>query len=91
MSVNHPDIFIRVSLNTEIRIPSRTNRPYAKAPNSNIYEHFLETDHGIDSSNFNIIFPANDTSIKVAQSILIQKLTPSLSVTMYSTPLHIEG
>ena len=72
-------------------ISPRTNRPYAKTPNSNIYKHFLDTNHAIDSNNFSIIFSANDTSLKVAESICIHKLSPSLNGTMYSTPLHILG
>ena len=68
-------------------ISQRTNRPYAKTPNSNIYKHFLKTNQAIDSNNFCVIFSANDTSIKVAKSILIHKLSPSLNGTMYSTTL----
>ena len=45
----------------------------------------------IDSNNLCVIFSANDTSIKVAKSILIHKLSPSLNGTMYSTPLLILG
>ena len=72
-------------------ISPRTNRPYSKTPNSNIYKHFLDTNHSIDSNNFSIIFSTSDTSIKVAESIFIHKLSPSLNGTMYSTPLQILG
>ena len=65
---------------------SITNRPYVKTLNSNIYKYFLKTNHAIDSSNFSIIFSSSDTSIKIAESILIHKLSPSLNGTLYSTP-----
>ena len=73
MSVNHPDIFIYVSLNTEVYLQELIG--LIKTLNSNIYKHFLDTNHAIDSSNFSIIFSANDTSIKVAESIFIHKLS----------------
>ena len=73
------------------RISPRTNWPYFKTQNSNIYKHFLDTNYAIDSSNFGITFSTSDTSIKVAESIFIHKLSPSLNGTMYSTPLQILG
>ena len=72
-------------------ISPRTNRPYSKSPNSNIYKHFLDTNHEIDSKSFQIIFSVNDSSIKIAESVLIHKLSPSLNGMMYSTPLNILG
>ena len=59
---------------SENKVSLGNNRPYAKIPNSNIYKHFLDTNHAIDSSNFSIIFSANDASIKIAESILINYL-----------------
>ena len=52
-----------------------TNRPCAKTPIGNIYKHFLETNRAVDSSNFSKKIPVNDTSIKVAKSILIHILS----------------
>ena len=62
-----------------------------KLPSSNIYKHSLKTNHAIISNNFGIIVSANDISIKVAESILIHKMSLSLYGTMYSTPLLILG
>ena len=62
-----------------------------KPQKSNIYKDFLETNHAIDSCDIGISFSINDTYIKVAESILFHKLSPSLHGTMHSTPLLILG
>ena len=68
---------------SENKVSLGNNRPYAKIPNSIIYKHFLDTNHAIDSSNFGIIFLANDSFIKIAESIFIHELSPCLNGTVF--------
>ena len=70
-------------------ISPRTGLHYSKAPKSNIYNHFLETGHDIHSDNFSVIFSGCEWEIKLAESIKIHQLKPSLNDMVSSTPLNI--
>ena len=70
-------------------ISSRTGMHYSKPPKSNIYIHFMETGHDIDSGNFGMIFSGCECEIKLAESIKIHELKPILDDMVSSTPHNI--
>lgn len=67
----------------------RTGELYRTACKSNIFKHFLETDHEVLPCNFEILHSAQNENIFVIESIFIHQLKPSLNGNSYSTPLAI--
>ena len=82
-----PLILTRVSEHRGIS--PRTGMHYSKPLKSNIYMHYLETGRDVDSNNFNIVFSSCEWEIKLAESIKIHELKPSLNDMVSSTPLNI--
>ena len=70
-------------------LSARTGKPVTNPLNSSIRDHSLETGHEINNSNFSIIFSSNSQNLRVAESILINKNSPSLNNTESSVPLNI--
>ena len=50
---------------------------------------WLETNHGIDNSNFQIVFQTSSFDTKISESILIHKFKPSLNNRESSIKLSI--
>ena len=62
-----------------------------KNVNSNVFKHFLDTGHDINTNNFEILTSAPNGNLKILESVFIEKLKPSLNLTVSSTPLTILG
>ena len=69
-------------------VSSRTGQLLSKT-NSNIFNHFLESGHPVNSNSFKIIQKCKPGSTKIHESILIHKNSPSLNSKESSMPLAI--
>ena len=69
-------------------VSSRTGQLLSKT-NSNIFNHFLESGHPVNSNSFKIIQKCKPGSTKIHESILIHKNSPSLNTKESSMPLAI--
>ena len=69
-------------------ISSRTGQRLTKT-NSNIFNHFLETDHPVVSNSFKIVQRCKSGTTKIHESIFIHKNSPSLNSKDSSMPLAI--
>ena len=69
-------------------VSSRTELPL-KNPKSNIYSHFLETVHLIQTKNFAILQTNQNFDLKISESIAIHKFKPDLNGMVQSVPLNI--
>ena len=67
----------------------RTNLPLCNPNHSSIRDHALETNHGIDNCNFQIVFETSSFDTKISESILIHKFEPSLNNRESSIKLSI--
>ena len=59
--------------------------------NSNVFKHFLDSGHDINTNSFEILTLAQNSNLKILESVYIEKLKPSLNLTVSSTPLTILG
>ena len=72
-------------------ISIRTNKTLITPPNSSIRDHALQAGHDINYSCFSIIHRTDYNSLKISESILINKFNPDLNYQDASTKLNIVG
>ena len=80
-------ILVRELLST-VAVSSRTEHP-VKNPKRNVYSHFLETGHQIQTKNFAILQTNQNFDLKISESIAIHKFKPDLNGMVTSVPLNI--
>jgi len=70
-------------------VSPRTHRPVTTPCHSNIRDHSYSSDHPISSTDFKILATVNRYDVRLAESILIHKLKPTLNSLDSSLPLNI--
>ena len=71
-------------------VSARTGKFLCKQPNSNIFAHYLKTDHEIVKDDFKILC-SDSQHLKISESLLIHQNKPKLNSMTTSVPLKIVG
>ena len=78
-----------VSTNIRIYVSPRTGKLYGILRKTSIFKHFIDINHNVLPSKFEIISFAYKNNIFLFKNIFIHQLKTSLNGTLYSTSLDI--
>ena len=70
-------------------LSARTGHPVSYPVNSHIRDHCIENNHDLGTGDFEILCKTDNFDVRMAESILINKIKPNLNCADSSVPVHI--